>query len=250
MKNATIDKRKEKILETIVEEYVQSAEPVGSKYIAHKYDLGISSATVRNDMAFLEDVGYLEQPHKSAGRIPTDKGYRHYVDKFSQSGKISKDTERRVTDKMSRLQIKEVEDLVWGVLTTLSHLTCYLSLLLGPPHKSHLYFWGVRNILNEPEFGDANEAELLFEILEHNWKLTDLLTEQIDESRIHVGIGSENIHSEFSGLSLVLAGYGEEEQRMGTIGILGPKRMDYAGTIPVVDYTARKFGDLLKEITY
>ena len=75
-----MDQRKRRILQAVTEDYIASAEPVGSRTIARKYQLGVSPATIRNEMADLEEAGYLEQPHTSAGRIPSDKGYRYYVD--------------------------------------------------------------------------------------------------------------------------------------------------------------------------
>src|SRR5437773_5959368 len=89
-----LGQRKAVVLHTIVEEYVRSGEPVGSETIAERAGLGVSSATIRNEMSALEDLGYLQQPHTSAGRIPTDAGYRRFVDSVPQGGKL-RETQRR-----------------------------------------------------------------------------------------------------------------------------------------------------------
>ena len=91
-----LDERKQKILEAVIQDYITSAEPVGSRTIARKYDLGVSAATIRNEMFDLETMGYLEQPHTSAGRTPSAKGYRFYVDCLLQPSKITKDDKRLV----------------------------------------------------------------------------------------------------------------------------------------------------------
>ena len=91
-----LDERKQKILEAVIQDYITSAEPVGSRTIARKYDLGVSAATIRNEMFDLETMGYLEQPHTSAGRTPSAKGYRFYVDCLLQPSKVTKDDKRLV----------------------------------------------------------------------------------------------------------------------------------------------------------
>ena len=88
-----IDDRKIRILEAIINDYINTGEPVGSRTIAKRYDLGVGSATIRNEMSDLEDMGYLEQPHTSAGRVPSSKGYRLYVDNLMQRSKLSIDEE-------------------------------------------------------------------------------------------------------------------------------------------------------------
>jgi len=84
-----LDERKKRILQSIIDDYISTAEPVGSRTVARKHELGLSSATIRNEMADLEEMGYLTQPHTSAGRIPSDKGYRFYVDQLMKQSELT-----------------------------------------------------------------------------------------------------------------------------------------------------------------
>lgn len=93
-----IDERKIKILQAIINDYIMTGEPVGSRTIAKRYDLGVGSATIRNEMADLEEMGYLEQPHTSAGRVPSNKGYRLYVDKLMETGRLTRDEELKIKE--------------------------------------------------------------------------------------------------------------------------------------------------------
>ncbi|NLK93967.1 MAG: heat-inducible transcriptional repressor HrcA [Clostridiales bacterium] len=123
----TIDKRKILILEAIINDYINSGEPVGSRTIAKKYDLGVGSATIRNEMSDLEDMGYLEQPHTSSGRIPSSKGYRLYVDNLMKQSKLSKEEELQIKEYIINSAMGEVDKIVKqasSLLSQLTNLTC------------------------------------------------------------------------------------------------------------------------------
>ncbi|MDP4176741.1 MAG: heat-inducible transcriptional repressor HrcA [Bacillota bacterium] len=122
-----IDERKIKILEAIIDDYINTAEPVGSRTIAKKYDLGISSATIRNEMADLEEMGYLEQLHTSSGRKPSDKGYRLYVDKLMHVTNLSVEEEYIIKNQLLNAALYEVDNIVkkaTEILSELTKLTC------------------------------------------------------------------------------------------------------------------------------
>lgn len=118
-----IDKRKILILEAIINDYINTGEPVGSRTIAKKYDLGVGSATIRNEMSDLEDMGYLEQPHTSAGRIPSNKGYRLYVDNLMKQSQLSLDEELLIKKYIIDCAMLEVDKIVKQASTLLSELT-------------------------------------------------------------------------------------------------------------------------------
>lgn len=118
-----IDDRKIKILQVIINDYITTGEPVGSRTIAKKYDLGISSATIRNEMSDLEELGYLEQPHTSAGRVPSSKGYRLYVDKLMEHQKLSLEEQFIIKSQMVDMALLEVDKMVKQISTLLSELT-------------------------------------------------------------------------------------------------------------------------------
>ena len=104
-----IDERKIRILEAIINDYIITGEPVGSRTIAKKYNLGVGSATIRNEMADLEEMGLLEQPHTSAGRIPSNKGYRLYVDKLMRTGSLTREEELRIKEYIINSAMHEVD---------------------------------------------------------------------------------------------------------------------------------------------
>ena len=126
-----LDERKQRILQAIINDYISSAEPVGSRTIARKYDLGVSPATIRNEMADLEMLGYLEQLHTSSGRIPSSKGYRFYVDDLLPPQPMTSH-EKEVIDRWYRARVKRVEDVFQETAKIISRMTKNISLVLAP----------------------------------------------------------------------------------------------------------------------
>lgn len=126
-----VDERKRRVLRAIVDDYIHTAEPVGSRTVARKYDLGVSPATIRNEMADLEDMGYLEQPHTSAGRVPSDKGYRYYVDTFvgeADRGALDAEAVRQVL----AFKARRIQGVVRQATHLLSETTDFLALASQP----------------------------------------------------------------------------------------------------------------------
>ena len=126
-----LDERKQRILQAIINDYLSSAEPVGSRTIARKYDLGVSPATIRNEMADLEMLGYLEQLHTSSGRIPSSKGYRFYVDDLLPPQPMTSH-EKEVIDRWYRARVKRVEEVFQETAKIISRMTKNISLVLAP----------------------------------------------------------------------------------------------------------------------
>lgn len=129
-----LNERKRKILNTIIDEYISSAEPIGSRHIAKRADLGLSSATIRNEMADLEEMGYLEQPHTSAGRIPSDKGYRFYVNELMGGYEATQQDIDLLAAAMT-VKLNQVDKVIKQVSTLLSQLTNYTAFLMTPELK-------------------------------------------------------------------------------------------------------------------
>lgn len=127
----SMDDRKSKILQAIIEDYVSTAEPVGSRTIARKFNLGVSPATIRNEMADLEELGYLEQPHTSAGRIPSDRGYRYYVDCLMEQQDVTL-SERELIKRTFERKVREVDVLVRETARLLSETTHLTAIVAGP----------------------------------------------------------------------------------------------------------------------
>ncbi|MDP4159531.1 MAG: heat-inducible transcriptional repressor HrcA [Bacillota bacterium] len=133
-----MDERKRKILRAIVQDYIATAEPIGSRTIARKFDLGVSPATIRNEMADLEDLGYIEQPHTSAGRIPSDAGYRYFVDCLMDP-QVLNDEEKEIIERESTKRIQQIQEVISHTSKLLSELTNLTSIVLGP-HKAKSAF--------------------------------------------------------------------------------------------------------------
>lgn len=150
---ASLDKRKAYILATVVYEYIATAEPVGSQTLTQKYQLGVSSATVRNEMAELEAGGYLVQPHTSAGRIPSDAGYRTYVDQLMQPEELAVDDRRRIRDELHDAS-RQLDDIIDSTTRLLGRLSNNLA-FITKPHQETQTFRHVQLIWLTPRTGVA-----------------------------------------------------------------------------------------------
>ena len=321
MENEELDERKVKILDAIIRNYLATGEPVGSRTISKYTDLNLSSATIRNEMSDLEELGYIVQPHTSAGRIPSDKGYRFYVDHLMQEkdrevkemkdfviektqkmdqvlkkvakmlanntnyatmvstpksqgnkikfiqlsvldeqqllctvvsdknhvvNKILKMQQDVTQEMMVRLNVAlntalaglSLEEINLGVISALTSQAGELEGLVNEVLKAiteaistesqmKIYTSGATNIFKYPELSDKERASQLLTTLEEKSQLTELINEGDDETGIQVYIGSESPVQSMKDCSVVTATYELEDGFKGTIGIIGPKRMDY-----------------------
>ncbi len=340
-----LDSRKEKILKAIVQEYILTAEPIGSRTLARRYNLGVSPATIRNEMADLEEMGLLKQPHTSAGRVPTDQGYRVYVDSLMERVSLSDREIDEIKRRYSLSKKNEIQELIEETSDLLSAQTRHTSLVMGPnlqestfqhiqmvPISSRrvmillvtdtglvqnrmvhlpgelsrrdlgeissflnerlqglslddineemihslerelinrfslldqtldlintiiditlsqgegkIYLGGTTNILEQPEFHDLEKVKMVLRILEHEDLLYRALS-GIEQGRMNIVIGEENEFEEIHDCSLVTATYFIRGRRVGKIGVLGPKRMEYPRIISVVDYMANILSQML-----
>jgi len=334
------DERRFEVLRAIVADYVSHQEPVGSKVLVERYNLGVSSATVRNDMAALEEEGYIAQPHTSAGRVPTDKGYRLFVDRLSEikplspaerraihsflEGAIDLDDVLRRSVRLLAQLTRQVAVVQYPTLTrsTVRHLEVVsitparlmlvlitdtgrvdqrlvdLGDVIGEDSVSRL-----RSVLNGAMVGEplaeasAKVAELpeqaptelrdamirvcsvlieslvehpeerlvlggtgnltrnaadfpgslrmVLEALEEQVVVLKLLAAAKDAGTVMVSIGNENEAQEMRSTSVVSVGYGSGGNLLGGMGVVGPTRMDYPGTIAAVRAVANYMGDIL-----
>jgi heat-inducible transcriptional repressor len=329
--------RRAAVLRAIVEEYVQTAQPVASQSIARSRALGVSSATVRNDMIQLEREGYIAQPHTSAGRIPTDQGYRYFVDHFTKAGSLPPTQRRAVADFFASAH-SALEDLLHETSQLLARLTSHAAMIVGPQFDAArvrsaqlivlqpelllavavlsngsvekdvitspgefdddqaarasraldatlrdsslgqlpaatpsgdpvvdrlvqlavetlsrraasggepLYVGGVSRIAAEQDaFATAERASRLLEMLEQQVVVVSLVRDLLDQG-VTVSIGSENDVDELRDCSLVLAPYSVDGETLGTVGVLGPTRMDYQQALAAVAAVSQQLGRLL-----
>jgi heat-inducible transcriptional repressor len=239
--------RRLEILRAIVDEYVATQEPVGSKAIAERHGLGISPATIRNEMAVLEDEGLITQPHTSAGRIPTDLGYRVFVDKLATVKPMSP-AERRAIETFLD-EANNLEQLMRRSAKLLADITKQVAVITYPiigenTGSEKMAISGTANLARSGEDLGSTLSPIL-EALEEQVVLMRLLDEA--NSTVHVRIGREQIETNLQTTSLVSVGYGANSAQLGAVGVLGPTRMDYAGSIAAVDAVARYVGRFLIE---
>jgi len=338
---ALLSKRKEQILRAVVVNYTKTAEPVGSRTVARSYPMGLSSATIRNEMADLEDLGYLTQPHTSAGRIPSQLGYRYYVDNLMDLDELSEDDELAILSSLSAEKMREIEQIIVNSAKVLSSATNQTSLIMGPQFKKsafhqmrilpldekrglvvlitdtgfiknkvidlqqqlsqtelqqivsylnqklygltidqvttslinelkrdlfrrleileqafilleeslkeedqmRVFLGGTTNILNQPEFRDVDKVRRMLNLFEQEPLLFKILEDTSSEDKIVVKIGEENTYEDIRECTLITGTYKIHDKTLGTVGVLGPTRMDYARVISIM----RRLVDHLNE---
>ena len=240
----TTDRRLE-ILRAIVDEYVQTQEPVGSKAIAEKNSLGISPATIRNEMAMLEEEGLITQPHTSAGRIPTDRGYRLFVDKLATVKPLSNAERRAIETFLS--ESHDLDELMKRSAKLLADITKQVAVVTYPilgdlQNREKMAISGTANLARS---GDGSSLSNVLEALEEQVVLLRLLNDA--QNTVHVTIGSEQPDANLHTTSLVTVGYGLDANPVGALGVLGPTRMDYAGSMAAVAAVSRYIGRFITE---
>lgn len=228
--------RQQEIFNLIVEEYIKTAEPVGSRVLVKKRKLNFSPATARNEMAELEEAGYLFQPHTSAGRVPTDKGYRFYVDSAIFGGArqaCNGKMENRLKKTTDVFREGDSHKFVKEISKMISEFSQNVG-LCGFLDGDEFYSTGLANLLREPEFEDNPEIINSLGIFDYLDQEMKKIFEEI-EKNTEVFIGRENKGIKFNDFSLVVSKCETKNDKKGVIGILGPKRMDYAKNIALVD---------------
>lgn len=343
-----LNERKLKILHAIICDYLETAEPVGSRTISKKYNLGVSSATIRNEMSDLEELGFIIQPHTSAGRIPSDKGYRLYVEQLMEYPVVEM-YQLQLVKQIIVEKIDKIESMLQEINKLLSMITNYTTLISSPRlHKTKLkhmqlipldersiilvtvtdgnivrnhilnittpipsqtllrlsnmlnqrlqgltleqinlpliqslkqqmgshglllndvldviaetiqfvdepeiYMSGAINILDFPEFNDVLKAKNLFHALEEKDLLVTILSPKPfkqQEQNIQITIGNENIAEEMKDCSVVTTNYRIGDQTVGTIGVLGPTRMDYGRVVSTLSHLVEYMDHIIKDL--
>jgi len=226
-----ITERQEQILNTIIQEYIGSAQPVSSQLLEKKHDFGICPATIRIEMQKLTDKGFLYQPHTSAGRVPTDKGYRFFVDRLLEKELVEKELSSFEGEDWFKNEIGEDIKFIQELTKNLAHFSGALALSYFEKEK---IFWkeGWEEILKEPEFREKeciiNFTKLL-ENLEGNIETLKL------NSGIKIYIGKENPFKNSRDFSIIASKCYLLDDEQGMISLLGPKRMDYNKNISLIN---------------
>lgn len=235
---SAITERQKQILSAIVEQYAEVASPVGSSLLAKVF--GVSSATIRAEMSQLEELGFITQPHTSAGRIPTDKGYRFYVNNLGKSKETP--NERRGEKALTaRVQGGNVpERTIRNTVDTLVELTSNLGLAtIG----DQLYMSGLSNLFGQPEFMQTGQVQEVARLLDN---LEPWLREVAPNDPLNVYIGRENPVGGAAGCSLIISKFRSPYSDKSYIGVLGPTRQSYRDVMNLV----QRAGKTLEEVLY
>jgi heat-inducible transcriptional repressor len=230
--------RQEKLLAAIIEQYAEVASPVGSTLLAKLF--GVSSATIRAEMAELERAGFIKQPHTSAGRVPTDKGYRHYVNGMAGQKELAptKREQRALSARVSNTGANE--QTIRNAVETLVDLTSNLGLAtIG----DQLYMSGLSNLFGQPEFMQPGQVREVAQLLDN---LQPWLREAAPNEPLNVYIGRENPIGSTAGCSLIISRFRSPYSDHSYIGVLGPTRQSYRDVLGLVQRT----GQALEEALY
>ncbi|HCZ28754.1 TPA: transcriptional regulator [Candidatus Saccharibacteria bacterium] len=225
------------ILSAIIEQYAEIAVPVGSVMLAKLF--GVSSATIRSEMAKLEELELITQPHTSAGRIPTDKGYRFYVNLLTQQNDETTGLDRsaRAIEARVSTQASQADRAIRSAVDSLVDLTQNLGLAtIG----DELYLSGMGNLFSQPEFMISTQAQSVARLLDN---LEPWLREAAPNQPLNVFIGSENPIGKSSGATLIISKFRSPFSDSSYIGVLGPTRQSYGRVMRLV----RQTGAMLEE---
>ncbi|MDO8655296.1 MAG: hypothetical protein Q7R48_02655 [bacterium] len=217
-----ITERQKTILESLVEGYIQSAHPISSQWLEEEAGFDFSPATIRNELLALTERGYLEQPHVSAGRVPTDRGYRFVVDEI-----------------MEELQERELVQGIADHFALLEQLTESSSVLvLGyVPGSRRIFQEGWERLLREPEFGEKNSLWNLTKFVED---VVKRMASFLPTKAMEVYIGKENPFSKVKDFTVIVRRYGIESAEDGLVAMVGPRRMEYGKNIELMTSYGRR----------
>ncbi len=232
--------RQRQILAAIIEQHAEIAAPVGSVMLAKLF--GVSSATIRSEMARLEEMGFIEQPHTSAGRIPTDAGYRYYVNSLNETQPMQplmlEDRSARAIQARVQNYSDRADRAIRSAVDSLVELTQNLGIAtIG----DELYMSGIGNLFSQPEFAQGNHVQSVARLLD---ELEPWLREAKPNEPLNVYIGSENPIGKASGATLIISRFRSPYSDNSYIGVLGPTRQSYAKVMRLV----RHAGAMLEEM--
>ncbi len=234
--------RQTQLLKAIIDEYIETAEPVGSEALDKKFNLGVSPATIRNEMVTLTKTGYLRQPHTSAGRIPSPMAMKFYIDQLMEEKQMSLVDEVRAKEEVwdSRDDIDELMDEATHALAS---RTRSLAVAALKDKKDRFWHAGHSYIFDNPEFAEMAACQNLFSIFEEFDKLDRLFFGFESASPLAVLFGEELGMPELA-TSGIISTHFNIKGKPGALGVIGPARADYGTVIPILRY----FGNLIEEV--
>lgn len=232
--------RKSAILGAIINEHVSEGSTVASKSIVDNYDFSLSPATIRNEMVILEKEGYIFQPHTSAGRIPTEKGWRYYIDNYIKDIEIT-DASKSSLDKVAGDKNITKELLVKKVAKNLAEISND-AVFVGLS-QDDFFYTGLSYLFKQPEFQKLDLVYHISEVVDHlDEVIEDMFEDILNAKDETILIGKENPFG--AECSAIITHYRIDQNNIGVFGILGPMRMDYENNIALIKYAKRLFGEI------
>jgi len=226
--------RKHDVLKAIIKHFITTAEPVGSQTIIVSYKFNVSPATIRNDMAQLEEEGLIYQPHTSAGRVPTDLGYRLFLDEMANYDEARKKALTVLKQVRNEYVVQKVKEKIYDAVELIARSTENVSFATLPDNPRTFYL-GLANVLRQPEFlYDSVRASQVVELLERHDRFINLLKDLEIDHTVKSFIGKENILEQIQSCGLIATKY-DVDGFKGYVGILGPTRMDYVFNTVIIE---------------
>ena len=227
-----LNKRQKNLFSVIVQEHVKNAHPVGSGMVVEKYLKDVSPATVRNEMKVLEHEGYIFQPHTSAGRIPTEKGWRYYLDNFISEKKLSR-KEIEELENAFKTQSQDKEIRIKNLAKKMADLSRETIIVGFSPE--HIYYTGLSNLFRQPEFEKHDLICNISEIIDHLDEVILSLFEKVKVEETKIIIGEESPFGQVCGA--IVSKYKDSQGKEGIFTLLGPKRMAYENNLALLKYS-------------
>jgi transcriptional regulator of heat shock response len=234
--------RQTQILKALIDEYIETAEPVGSEVLEKKYNLGVSSATIRNEMQDLTQMGYLKQPHTSAGRMPTSKAMKFYVGQLMEEKQLSLAEEVKMKEEVWEAR-DDVDELMEEAVRILADRTRSLS--VGVIDDGRTWHAGLANVFTNPEFSDLGLCAGVFSFLEEDENLVEIFLRRLAGSSPVEILFGEDLNSPFLEPVGIVATHFNIKNHQGALGVIGPMRLSYPRVVPLL----RHFGNIIEQVT-
>jgi len=244
VRNVDYGSRRKAVLAATINKYIQEAVPVASEDIAR--DFALSPATIRNIFAELEEEGFITHPYTSGGRMPTDTGYRYYVDFLISQMELLDDEKERIVKQYNR-EIRRLEEVLEETSEVISSITHYASIVSFLEWQGRFFYRGISRILEQPEFRDFEKIQLLIKMIEDKQRLLNVVNRDFT-GKVKVYIGRELGCPEMESCSLVVSSYSLKNRPSGRLAVLGPVRMQYGHIIPALEYISVVLTEVLGNI--